>query len=139
MTSKGAPALSSSLPFDPMPSPRPRVVVRGKFPTVYMPSDYMDWKKAVAAYVQDAGLSAPEGLHEAPVILDLICYVTRPKTTKLKYPKPDADNYAKSVMDAFNDSGRLWKDDTQVHDLRIRKRWAEGEPGVAFTITYETE
>lgn len=137
-TSKSAPALSAVLPFSPIPSPRPRVVVRGKFPSVYMPSDYMDWKKDVAAYVQDVGLAAPEGLFEAPVSLDLICHVERPKTSKLLYPKPDVDNYAKSVMDAFNDSGRLWKDDCQVHDLRVRKRWAEGEPGVSFTLTYET-
>lgn len=37
--------------------------------------------------------------------------------------KPDADNVAKSVLDALN--GVAYKDDAQVVELLIRKEWAE--------------
>ncbi|WP_343698872.1 RusA family crossover junction endodeoxyribonuclease [Caulobacter sp.] len=136
MTSKSPLALTFSVPFAPIPSPRPRVVVRGKFPTVYMPAEYMDWKKAVAQYVRDSGLAAPEGHFESPVVVRLTCQVPAPKTTKLNHPKPDVDNYAKSVLDAFNDSEVLWKDDAQVIGLSVVKTWSDAEGGVDVTINY---
>jgi Holliday junction resolvase RusA-like endonuclease len=37
--------------------------------------------------------------------------------------KPDADNIAKAVCDALN--GIVWKDDSQVVDVRVLKRWGE--------------
>lgn len=49
------------------------------------------------------------------------------------YPtvKPDADNVAKVVCDALNNV--LWKDDTQVVDLRLRKRYGR-TPGVSVHV-----
>lgn len=111
-----------------MPSPRPRVVVRGKFPTVYMPGEYKDWKAGVATHVQGLSTITPAAPGE-PVKVELQFFCERPKTTKLSHPKPDIDNYAKSVLDAFNDSGVIWDDDTQVIDLWATKAWAQ--PGEA--------
>lgn len=37
--------------------------------------------------------------------------------------KPDADNVVKAVFDGLN--GVLWRDDVQVTDLRVRKKYAE--------------
>lgn len=125
-----------SLPFDPMPSPRPRVVVRGKFPSVYMPKDYMEWKAGVAAYVHDRMTEFPVPVSEGPVEVSLVFHVERPKTTKLWGPKPDIDNYAKSVLDAFNDSGVVWKDDCQVVRLVASKQWADGTASISAEITY---
>lgn len=43
--------------------------------------------------------------------------------------KPDVDNIAKLQMDALK--GLLWRDDTQVTDLTVRKRYGK-EPGAWF-------
>ena len=41
------------------------------------------------------------------------------------YPmkKPDLDNVAKIILDALN--GVAWKDDAQVVDLKVNRRWAK--------------
>jgi Holliday junction resolvase RusA-like endonuclease len=36
--------------------------------------------------------------------------------------KPDADNVVKAIFDGLN--GVLWRDDVQVVDLRVRKRYS---------------
>lgn len=48
--------------------------------------------------------------------------------------KPDADNIAKVICDALN--GMAYKDDKQIVDLHLMKRYAgsKGEPYVAVTI-----
>jgi Holliday junction resolvase RusA-like endonuclease len=136
MTTTSKVAVRLSLPFAPVPSPRPRVRVIGKFASVYMPKEYMDWKAEVAAHVaRQPGLPSAE-LLERPVSVSLAFHVERPKTTKLAAPKPDIDNYAKSVLDAFNDAGVIWKDDTQVVTLAATKQWAEGPPRIDVQITY---
>lgn len=43
---------------------------------------------------------------------------------KPKDTRPDADNYAKELIDAMTSCG-FWKDDAQVVDLRIVKCYAE--------------
>ena len=45
--------------------------------------------------------------------------------------KPDADNLAKAICDAIN--GVVWKDDVQVVDLTLKKRYSM-QPGVAVRI-----
>ena len=44
-----------------------------------------------------------------------------------KVSKPDWDNIGKAVCDALN--GVAWKDDAQVIDARVRKRYADDEDG----------
>ena len=71
----------------------------------------------------------------APLAVRVGCYVTRPKTTKLQYPKPDVDNYAKAILDQLNEV--LWEDDKQIIDLSITKQWAKpGEEGY-FEVAIE--
>lgn len=67
--------------------------------------------------------------------VDVECYCTRPKTTKLEYPKSDVDNMAKAVLDILNK--RLWEDDSQIVRLYITKQWAPaGEQGY-FNVSLE--
>lgn len=73
---------------------------------------------------------------DRPVSVVVNCYVLKPKTSKLPFPKPDVDNYAKSVLDAMTDAG-VWHDDTQVQELRVNKQWADpstSEPGIGLAI-----
>ncbi len=61
---------------------------------------------------------------------------TPPKRTILAVPAPDADNLAKSPLDAITKTQRVWVDDKQVGYLFTSKRWAaDGEPcGVHLLI-----
>lgn len=95
---------------------------------VYYPSAYSKFKAAAARAISGAAafiLSRPKA---CALAVCLTLRLSRPKTTKLSHPKPDVDNYAKSVLDAAN--GILWDDDSQIVDLRVTKEWAApGEPG----------
>lgn len=127
-----------TIPLDPIPCPRPRIRVIGKFASAYYPAAYKTWKeRARELLVERNTRKVPL---TGPLMLDVRFYVTRPKTTKLDHPKPDVDNYLKSLMDACTAAG-VWEDDAQVVYIVARKEWAApGEQGlIAFTIQPETQ
>jgi len=74
---------------------------------------------------------------QGPLAVVIELYVTRPKTTKLDYPKPDIDNYAKAVLDVLN--GLMWEDDSQIISVYVTKQWAEEEEEGYFTIEVNNE
>lgn len=96
------------------------------------------WRERVALAAHAHGWKlAPAGV---PVIVDLVFVRPRPVSTpKRRTPpavkKPDADKLARAILDAL--TGIAFTDDSQVIDLRARKRLAEiGEtPGVHITVT----
>ena len=96
-----------------------------------MPKEYKDWKATVAEFFKTSGIKT----RDTAVSVYLHVAVAKPKTTKLRFPKPDVDNYAKSVLDAATEAG-VWDDDTLVQDLTVSKHWVdEGEtPGIHVTI-----
>lgn len=122
------------LPIAPMPCPRPRVALRGRVPVAYYPREYTTWKDQAADMLRDLLPDDYEAI-TAPTEVSIICAVERPKTTKLPAPRPDADNYAKAVMDAMTQAG-VWKDDALVGRLSVTKRWTQfGEqPAVYIRI-----
>lgn len=111
------------LDLDPMPAPRPRaraIISHGRpIATVYNPAEYKHW-------LEDANEQLIQQIHGETLVGDLSLSITvtvqKPKTSKLRRPKPDVDNYAKAVMDAMTHAG-VWIDDAQVGDLRVRKQW----------------
>jgi Holliday junction resolvase RusA-like endonuclease len=127
------------LPFDPIPSPRPQARVIGKFASFYMPKSYMTWKGLVSDYVKSemAGTKIREELFNGPVKVFIDHVVKKPKTSKLKYPKPDLDNYDKSVLDALTNSGAVWHDDSQVVYLTSSKGFDTAESKISVHIRYE--
>ena len=46
--------------------------------------------------------------------------------------KPDADNIAKIILDSLN--GVAYKDDSQIVDIRIIKKYTEDEERVEFEL-----
>lgn len=70
----------------------------------------------------------PEKPAEGPIRLFIILYFDKksPKKLwgKLKITRPDVDNFCKSLIDQMSQVG-FWKDDSQVADLHIIKRYAE--------------
>lgn len=148
-TATSKPVVRFFLPHEPMPAPRTKCACRGSgrrvFPTIYNPADYTVWKADAAKLIAET-LPA-EVVHaydrERDVIFGAEFVVTPPKTTKLRRPKPDLDNYLKAVQDAITESGVLWRDDTLVAEYApgSRKRWATpGEPpGTYVSIFYADE
>lgn len=129
--------LSFFLPLEPKPAPRPRtrvIALPGRKPiaTVYNPKDYQTWQKEAADLLKRIEAVSFSG----PVTVDLVFDVQRPKSTKLAAPKPDLDNYVKSILDCITKDGRFWADDTQVVELSAIKRWAD-RPGIHITLSEE--
>lgn len=104
------------LEIAPLPCPRPRIAVRGRFPVAYYPDSYKKWKEKAKELIE---AQIEERLHGA-LRVSIECYVKKPKTSKLTIPKGDVDNYAKSVLDALTSAG-AWADDSQVTNLQVSK------------------
>lgn len=130
---------------EPKGQPRLRAFSRGGKAAVFDPSTAEGWKSCVATAcqpVQGRGL-------ESAVMLTLVFHMPRPKqhfgtrgllarwAGTLFSRKPDADNLAKAVMDALTVIG-VWRDDDQVTDLIVRKRFtAPGSPSGCRIQIYE--
>lgn len=129
---------------EPKGQPRVKAFVRGRHAGVYDPGTADGWKQAVVAACPKIELTAAnEPYFTGPVLVTLSYEFPRPASHhvagKRERPlkdsapychtgKPDADNAAKAVLDALQYSG-LWRDDAQVADLIVRKRYANGRPG----------
>jgi len=150
----GVKSLTIFVPGLPVAQPRPRAVSFRGHARMYSPGTSNEWKAcvihALRAVVADAG-SFPAGV---PIRCDLTFYLPRPKghfgsgknlhTIKPSAPKrptgkPDRDNLDKAVCDAITAAG-VWRDDSQVTDGRIRKRYClDGQSGCEITITEDLE
>lgn len=124
--------LSFLLDVEPMPSPRPRFRVIGKFASAYMPKNYKDHTAELVEQLQRISTEKFEG----PLSVDLCVFVTKARTSKLLFPKPDIDNYEKTILDAITKAENIWHDDTQVVQLNSLKLFAAEEniPGYSVSI-----
>lgn len=109
------------LDLAPMPCPRPRIAVRGKFAHAYYPAAYKTWKEAAAEEIRKA-LPPAHVPFDTAVVISCVFNVGRPKSTKLEAPKPDIDNYLKSLLDAMT-AAEVWTDDKHVVRATALKRW----------------
>lgn len=125
----------ATIPIPPKPASRPRFTCRGRFAVAYSDKPYAEWIASATALLKD--VKVPQGWDTAAAFcMIVINKVLKPKTSKLTHPKPDVDNYAKSIMDAVTKAGHLWDDDCQVVSLRVSKMFVEdeAEEGVAFAL-----
>lgn len=116
------------VPGEPVAQGRPRFNSRTK--TAHDPLKSRNYKKLVSMY---ARRSKPPDLLMGPLTVQIDIFKTPPKSissvkkkqaalqneTLRPTTKPDVDNYAKGVKDACN--GILWRDDSQVVELFVRK------------------
>lgn len=129
----------------PRGQPRPKAFSRGGHASVYDPATAEGWKSQVAIAAKEHLPSSPI---ESALTLSLTFYIGRPKShhrtgkhhgelradaPKYHTSKPDADNFAKAVMDAMT-LLRFWQDDSQVCILRVAKRYANGPTGCVIEI-----
>lgn len=101
--------------------PRPRFSMASGYPKAYTPKSAHQYEKWIATEYKRQGGKFYTGELEVIISTFRAMPQSRPKKL-LQEPdvyKFDADNIAKSVLDALN--GVAWKDDTQVTDLHIIK------------------
>lgn len=114
------PLLLLDVPCEPVPCPRPRVSKFGS----YYPPRYRNWKKEFTAEVARIAPFIVGDIDlplRGTLSISIDIYCTKPKTSKLEFPKPDLDNYVKGVLDSCNNL--LWMDDSQITQLQARKSW----------------
>ena len=117
---------------EPVAQGRPRATTINGQVRMYDPKKSNDFKKYVRLV---ASKYAPKQLLEGPLSMTVIVYRPSLKSFSKKkareaedgllrpITKPDVDNYVKGVKDALKQV--IWKDDSQVVDLRVSKYYSE--------------
>jgi Holliday junction resolvase RusA-like endonuclease len=121
-----------TVPGQPQGKQRAKIVKIGGFSRMATPSKTVAYEGLIAYAGQIA--MAGHDLIEGPVLVRMFvaCQVPESKSKKWKadalaglvFPttKPDIDNTVKAVFDGLN--GVVWKDDVQVVDLQLTKRYS---------------
>ena len=115
---------------NPIAASRPRVSKWG----AYYTGPYKKFKIEAAKTVMDTLGPEWEPL-EGNLRTEVFIYVTKPKRTKLDYPKADIDNYLKAIFDCLN--GKLWVDDKQVVVVHATKAWTNPNEEGYFIMRVE--
>lgn len=124
------------VPGVPIPQPRPRITVRGRHGVAYVPKDHPihEWRAKVREWMEKS-VSPGQAFPVSGVGLRVVMAFYLPKVVSNRNPspigRPDLDNLAKAVLDAGN--GVIWRDDSLVTTLVIRKRW-DAHPGLSLAV-----
>lgn len=120
-----------TVPGQPVPQGRPRFTTK-PFMRTYDPPQSAKYKRKVKKF---ADKIAPDEPLKGELLVEVLIFKETLKSfSKVKkkaaeaktlrpITKPDADNYAKGILDAVK--GVLWEDDGQVVDLVTRKFYSE--------------
>jgi Holliday junction resolvase RusA-like endonuclease len=135
--------LSITIPGAPVAKGRPKLSTRGGFARAYTPAKTRHYEDLIRCEAANAmGERTPI---DEPVSMIVTAYVAPPKSlskvnraaaldgTIKPVTRPDADNYAKAALDGCN--AIIFRDDSLVTDLIVRKRYSERP---RLTITVET-
>ncbi|UJP64012.1 RusA family crossover junction endodeoxyribonuclease [Mongoliitalea daihaiensis] len=121
------------------PRPRARVMKIGNkvSPQIYNPTEYTNWKKALAECLKFSGIK--KGYYNCVELIVGIpikkSYTKKEKIAmldSLHEKKPDFDNFVKGVLDAISDS-EIIRDDNAFGSGLIEKVWI-GENEAAFIL-----
>lgn len=79
------------------------------------------WRKAV----KEAATGLVVADLDAPILVDILFYLPKPKTVKRDYPTvaPDLDKLVRGCLDAITSAG-VWRDDAYVVSVAARKVYA---------------
>ncbi len=114
----GMQTFSFKIPGNPVPKERPRVTNAH----TYTPQRTLKAEKAIQAYALQARVK--------PLVGDLIVEIWFFRDNQRRC---DIDNLAKLVLDSLNKVA--WRDDTQIIDLLLYKRYDRENPRTEITIT----
>lgn len=133
--------LSITIPGAPVAKGRPKVTAAGRYPRVYTPAKTRHYEDLIRCEAVGA-MAGREPLDE-PVSVVVTAYVPAPKALRGKrrldamegllkpVTRPDLDNYAKAALDGCN--AIIFRDDSLVTDLIVRKRYSE-RPRLVITV-----
>ncbi|MHC5215226.1 RusA family crossover junction endodeoxyribonuclease [Enterococcus sp. LJL128] len=133
-------AIEIIIPGDPVPQGRPRFTVRGKFVRVYDDPKSKEYKSLVSSAAiqkRPANLLAGALRVEVKIFKRSLKSFSNKKAELAERrelrptTKPDADNYAKGILDALK--GIIWEDDGQVV-LLICEKFYSKQPRAEVTI-----
>lgn len=127
-----------TLAVTPKATARTRATCRGKFAQVYTDPGYREWLDQAMPLLTELAPELTSEIKERDISISIEVAVPKPKTTKLRRPRGDNDNYEKGVWDAMTKVGAWWNDDVQIVDNHTWKRWAHaGEPaGYHVTVRF---
>lgn len=140
--------LTIIIPGPCIPKARPRVSHRGGNAHAYTPRKSADYEALVREFAALEMRKYPITPSIDRVSIVITVYRPLPKNASKKFltmvewgtvvplTKPDVDNYAKSICDALN--GLVYKDDSQITELHIRKRYDDGG-GTRTVVTIEAD
>ena len=121
------------IPGDPVAKQRARSVRYGNSVHHYTPEKTVTYERQVAVLGKQAMRGRSLIVSAVAVTMDICLAVPKswPRTKRqaaldgLELPinKPDSDNVVKAVFDGLNKA--VWKDDSQVVDLVLSKRYSE--------------
>lgn len=114
----------------PMAAPRPRFQMSGRYPRVYNPPKYTQWKRQFAVLVGNMGTIV------GPCKIK-VQYHEKSKTLSLgpHQKKGDIDNFDKAFLDALQMNGLL-HDDKDVFWMESRK-YTSYDDFIEFSISYD--
>ncbi|MES2902669.1 MAG: RusA family crossover junction endodeoxyribonuclease [Pseudomonadota bacterium] len=133
--------LSITIPGIPVAKGRARLSTRGGFARAYTPAKTRHYEDQIRCEAAGAMGDRPP-LDEAVSIV-ITAYVAPPKSLSKKrradaldgtakpLTRPDLDNYAKAALDGCN--AIIFRDDSLVTDLIVRKRYSE-RPRLTITV-----
>lgn len=134
--------LTITIPGAPVGKGRPRFTATGGFARVYTPARTRRYEDLIRIEAARA-MGGAQPLTEA-VSMVVTAYVAPPRSLSRKrrqdaldgllkpVTRPDADNYLKAALDGCN--AIVFRDDSQVTDIIVRKRYSE-RPRLVITIT----
>jgi len=145
-------AITITIPGQPVAQPRPKISTMGGRGRAYVEKKHPihAYREAVVLSAIAAARRARHVVTECPVVLVIEAVFERPPSHLGKNgtplpsartfpPRSDWDNLGKGVSDAITDSGVIWKDDEQVVDGRVRKRYSIGPKDPARTVVVVRE
>jgi Holliday junction resolvase RusA-like endonuclease len=117
-------------PVKPVPAARVKVTRWGG----YFPKNYTNFRIEMKRWLSKQKKFWKAYKSQYKVVLEVLC--KSPKKPTNPYPRGDVDNYAKAYLDCITNAGLIWKDDIEVIELKVKKRYPkEGEDfGASITI-----
>ena len=109
---------------EPIAKGRPKVTIKGGFPTIYTPKET---RAAELAFQKQALPFKPSSPLEGALRVSIRFYKKKPKSYAKSVvhwtKKPDIDNMIKLVLDSMNKI--FFKDDAQVVELHCKKEYSD--------------